>query len=120
MTAYDGWCKPLARRLYVLLARLSASNSTARSVVTASTVSPRRKLAFVSPSVTYGPKRPSFRTIVTSRCPDRRRAHGAVRALRPRPRLRGGSAKRALASSSVTVKSCSSDSSERDSEPFFT
>ena len=42
--------------------RLSASSSAARSIVTVSGSSPRRRLAFVSPSVTYGPKRPSLST----------------------------------------------------------
>src|SRR5690606_4327267 len=41
------------------LARLMASNSTARSKVMSSTLSPRGIVALVSPSVTYGPKRPS-------------------------------------------------------------
>ena len=44
-------------------ARFSASSSTARSRVTDSTASPLRNVAFVSPSVTYGPNRPSLTTI---------------------------------------------------------
>ena len=45
------------------LARLSASSCTARSKSTSSTVSPRGIVALVSPSVTYGPKRPSLTRI---------------------------------------------------------
>src|ERR671916_1831734 len=44
-------------------ARRSASNSEARSSVICSTLSPLRRLALVSPSVTYGPNRPSLITI---------------------------------------------------------
>src|SRR6476660_368948 len=44
-------------------ARRSASSSEARSSVIDSTSSPLRRLALVSPSVTYGPKRPSLMTI---------------------------------------------------------
>ena len=44
-------------------ARRSASNSAARSSVIDSTSSPLRRLALVSPSVTYGPNRPSLITI---------------------------------------------------------
>src|SRR5664280_940838 len=44
-------------------ARRSASSSAARSSVSVSTSSPRRRLALVSPSVTYGPNRPSRSTI---------------------------------------------------------
>src|SRR3954463_13201496 len=44
------------------LARRSASSSAARSTVRVSTESPVRSEALVSPSVTYGPKRPSFTT----------------------------------------------------------
>src|SRR5690606_3891859 len=44
-------------------ARLIAISSTARSKVMSSTLSPRGIVAFVSPSVTYGPKRPS-RTLI--------------------------------------------------------
>ena len=43
-------------------ARFSASRVAARSSVTASTESSLRRVAFVSPSVTYGPKRPSLTT----------------------------------------------------------
>jgi len=42
------------------LARLSASSSAARSEVIVSISSPRRNVALISPSVTYGPKRPSL------------------------------------------------------------
>src|SRR5699024_1081753 len=45
------------------LARLSASNSMARSRLSSSTESSRRSVALVSPSVTYGPNRPSLTTI---------------------------------------------------------
>src|SRR5690606_3920621 len=41
-------------------ARLMASSSIARSNVISSILSPRGIVAFVSPSVTYGPKRPSL------------------------------------------------------------
>ncbi len=41
-------------------ARFSASSSKPRSGVIVSTSSSRRSVAFVSPSVTYGPKRPSL------------------------------------------------------------
>src|SRR5690606_27999509 len=44
-------------------ARLSARSCTARSKSTSSTVSPRGIVAFVVPSVTYGPNRPSFTLI---------------------------------------------------------
>src|SRR5690606_25280725 len=44
-------------------ARRSASNSEARSSVIDSTSSPLRRLALVSPSVTYGPNLPSLITI---------------------------------------------------------
>src|SRR5213078_2083732 len=44
------------------LDRRSASSSTARSSVSDSTASPPRRLALVSPSVTYGPNRPSLTT----------------------------------------------------------
>ena len=68
-------------------ARRSASNSAARSSVIDTTSSPLRRLALVSPSVTYGPNRPSLITIglpvagslpssrsggVDARCPARR------------------------------------------------
>ena len=41
-------------------ARRPASSSNQRSIVIASRVSPRRNVAFVSPSETYIPKRPSL------------------------------------------------------------
>ncbi|SEB32599.1 hypothetical protein SAMN04490220_0015 [Rhodococcus jostii] len=44
-------------------ARRSASSSEARASVMDSTSSPLRRLALVSPSVTYGPNRPSLITI---------------------------------------------------------
>src|SRR5438270_8968332 len=46
-------------------ARRSASSSAARSMVISSTLSPLRRLALVSPSVTYGPNRPS-RTVTVA------------------------------------------------------
>ena len=60
-----------------------ARSSAARSGVISSTVSPARRLAFVSPSVTYGPKRPSLSD-------DRLPAHRVVAELRER--RRGGAA----------------------------
>ena len=45
------------------LARRSARSSAARSTVSSSTVSPLRNEALYSPSVTYGPKRPSLTII---------------------------------------------------------
>src|SRR3569833_640615 len=44
-------------------ARFSASSSDARSAVSDSISSPFRSVALYSPSVTYGPNRPSFTTI---------------------------------------------------------
>src|SRR5579875_3362135 len=54
----------LAARLRVVgpFARFSASNSKPRSGVIDDGSSPRRSVALVSPSVTYGPKRPSLTT----------------------------------------------------------
>src|SRR5215471_5595509 len=99
-------------------ARRSASSSIARWTVIESTSSPWRSEALVSPSVTYGPYRPSLITI--GRLEDgsfpSSRSGGA--AARP-PRVLGWS-NRSLASASVTVKSCSSLSRERLSLPFFT
>ena len=40
------------------LARFSASSSAARSAVIVSMSSPRRNVALISPSVTYGPEAP--------------------------------------------------------------
>ena len=74
----------------------------ARSV-SVSTVSPERRLAFVSPSVTYGPKRPFLTTIglpLTGSAPSSR--SGAAASAR-RPRCFGW-ASSASASSSVSVK----------------
>src|SRR5699024_10435078 len=68
------------------LARRSESNSAARASVSVSTVSPLRREAFDSPSVTYGPNRPSLTSIVlpeTSSTPSSRSALGAA-ACRPR------------------------------------
>src|SRR6185312_5268387 len=98
-------------------ARRSASSSPARSRVIVSTSSPLRRLAFVSPSVTYGPNRPS-RTVtwpwVTGSGPSS--LSGALAAARPRCL---GWAKIASASSSVVVNSAPSLGSERESVPFF-
>ena len=97
--------------------RRSASSSAARSMVISSTASPLRRLALVSPSVTYGPKRPSRTTTglpVAGSSPSSR--SGAAAAAERRPRVFGW-ASSASASSSDTVKSWSSDSSERDSLP---
>ncbi len=74
------------------LARFSASSSAARSIVTDSTESAVRRVAFVVPSVTYGPKRPSLTTTgapLAGSVPSSRR--GAAAAARP-PRPRLGSA----------------------------
>src|SRR5699024_4371743 len=68
------------------LARRSDSSSEARASVSVSTVSPLRREALVSPSVTYGPKRPSLTSIClpeTSSTPSSRNALGAA-ACRPR------------------------------------
>ena len=53
---------PLRAFLAGPASRRICSSSAARSMVMFSTVSPLRRLALVSPSVTYGPKRPSFTT----------------------------------------------------------
>src|SRR5688500_14420531 len=101
------------------LERRSASSSAARSIVIDSGSSPRRRLAFVSPSVTYGPKRPSFTTMglpLTGSAPTS--FSGGFGA--PRPRRSLGFDRSSSASSSVTVSSCSSLSSDRESFPFFT
>ena len=77
-----------------------------------------RSDALVSPSVTYGPNRPSLTTIGlpdTGSLPSSF-SGGAAAARRPRS---FGWAKIASASSSVTVNSCSSVSSERESVPFL-
>src|SRR4051795_7005087 len=77
--------------------RRSLSSSAARSGVIDSTESPALRLAFVSPSVTYGPKRPSFRTtgcLLTGSSPSSLSGGGAApgpRRLRV-PRLAGGAA----------------------------
>ena len=67
--------------------RRSASSSAARSMVISSTASPLRRLALVSPSVTYGPKRPS-RTTTGLPWRGRRRARAAGRP-RGRPAAAG-------------------------------
>src|SRR5581483_3649199 len=98
--------------------RRAWSSSAARSGVTDSIESPARRLAFVSPSVTYGPNRPSLRTIglpLAGSAPSSLSGGAAAR-----PPRRRGSASLARASSSVIVKSCSSVSSERDSFPLRT
>ena len=84
-----------------------------------STLSPLRSEAFVSPSVTYGPNRPSLITIglpVAGSSPSSR--SGGVAAAVRRPRCLG-CAKISSASSRVTVKSCSSLVSDRESVPFL-
>ncbi len=82
--------------------------------------SPLRSDALVSPSVTYGPNRPSRNTIglpLAGSSPSSRNG-GAAAALAALPRCLG-CANRALASSIVSVNSCSSDSSDRLSLPFL-
>src|SRR6266699_3346707 len=101
-------------------ARRAASNSAARCGVTDSGRSPLRSEAFVSPSVTYGPNRPSRSTIG---CPlagssPSSRSGGAAAALAALPRC-FGCANSSLAWSSVSVNNCSSDSSDRLSVPFL-
>ena len=98
-------------------ARRSASSSAARCSVMDSTSSLLRRLALVSPSVAYGPQRPSFSTTgfpEFGSSPSSR--SGGLAAPRPRPRAFGW-ASSAFASSSVIVKICSSPSSERESVP---
>src|SRR5262249_13964572 len=100
------------------LARRSASSSIARWTVIESTSSPRRSEALVSPSVTYGPYRPSLITIgrlEDGSSPSSRSGGAAAR----RPRVLGWS-NSSFASASVTVNSISSLSRERLSLPFFT
>ena len=68
-------------------ARFSASSSIARSAVTDSGVTSRGRVRLVSPSVTYGPNRPSLTWIglpLVGSSPSSR--SGGV-AVRPRPRL---------------------------------
>ena len=86
----------------------------------AATSSPLRSEALVSPSVTYGPNRPSLITIglpVAGSAPSSRSGGAVARA--PRPRGLGW-ANISLASARVSVNSWSSDSSERLSVPFLT
>ena len=77
-------------------ARRSASSSEARSSVIDSMSSPLRSDALVSPSVTYGPKRPSLITILASRdrvlaeLAQRRGRGGAAAALLGLGQDRGG------------------------------
>src|SRR5439155_12334168 len=102
-TRLGDYFRPRGRRFDGPFARRSASSSTARSSVSDSTASPARRLAFVSPSVTYGPNRPSLTT--TGRpdegsCPSSR--NGAFAAARPRRCF--GAASSAFASSSVIEK----------------
>ena len=90
----------------------SASSSAARSRVIVAGSSPLRRDALVSPSVTYGPNRPSRRVIappLAGSTPISRNGSAA----RPWPRRCLGAAYSANASSSVTVNSWSSDASER-------
>ena len=96
-------------------ARFSDSMSDASSIVIVSGVWPRRSDAFDSPSVTYGPKRPSLMTTgfsVSGSTP--RSRSGGLAAARPRS---FGAASSASASSSVTVNSWSSLASDRVSSP---
>src|SRR4051794_12336972 len=77
-----GVAGPRSRRAWI--------SSTARSGVIDSTESPARRLAFVSPSGTYGPKRPPFSTIgfpLARASP--RSLRGGAGGRRP-PRLRPG------------------------------
>ena len=87
-------------------------------MVSDSGVWPRRSDALVSPSVTYGPNRPSLMTSgfsVSGSTPISRSGGAAARRCRV-----FGAASSASASSSVTVKSFSSESSERKSSPRLT
>src|SRR5690606_7616135 len=96
-------------------ARFSISICGACSRVTDSTLIPRRSDTLVSPSVMYGPNRPSRITTcrsVRGSVPSSR--SGAAGARRPRV---FGAANSASASSSVMVNSCSSLSRERVSSP---
>src|SRR6185369_1740873 len=71
-------------------ARRSASSSAARSIVSVAISSPLRRLAFVSPSVTYGPKRPSLSTTglpLAGSAPSSR--SGGISAALRRPRVFG-------------------------------
>src|SRR6266566_1187996 len=102
-------------------ARRAARSSTARCSVTASTSSPFRSEALVSPSVTYGPYLPALITTalpVAGSSPSSRN-EGAAAAWAPLPRVLG-CVNRSFASARVTVNSISSLSSDRLSEPFFT
>src|ERR1700691_34276 len=75
----------LRRGLVGPRSRRAAISSTARSNVSVSTSSSVRRLAFVSPSVTYGPNRPLRTTIalpLTGSGPNSRT--GGAAALRPR------------------------------------
>src|SRR5258708_2837326 len=112
---------PLAdRRGDGAAARRSASSSTARRSVTSSPPSPLRSDAFVSPSVTYSPNRPSRSTIglpLAGSAPISR-SGAAAAALVARPRGFGW-ANSSLASSSVTVNICSSGSRDRLSVPLL-
>ena len=99
-------------------ARFSASISDACSSVSSSGVCPRRSDALTSPSVTYGPKRPSLITSgfsVSGSLPISRSGGAAARRWRV-----FGAASNASASSSVTVNILSSESSERNSSPRLT
>src|SRR5262245_11436385 len=100
-------------------ARRSASNSTARCRVTDSTLSLLRSEALVSPSVTYGPNRPSLSTIgrLLDGSSPSSRSGGAAARLRPRVL---GCADSSLASARLRGNSWFSLSSERLSLPFLT
>jgi len=81
---------PVDRRAGALagpFARFSANNSAARSGVTVSTASSLRSVAFVVPSVTYGPNRPSLTTIGLPETGSGPSSRNGAAALAPRPRL---------------------------------
>src|SRR5699024_955592 len=98
-------------------ARFSASRSAARCNVTDCGSSSLRRVALISPSLTYGPKRPSFTTtglFVAGSSPSSR-SGAELRA--PRPRF--GCLYSSRASSRVIEKICSSSVKDRESVPFF-
>ena len=64
-------------------ARFSASRSAARSSVIDSTSSSLRRVALTSPSVTYGPNRPSLAPPPACRSRDRRRARATAHSRHP-------------------------------------
>ncbi len=98
------------------LARLSASSSTARSKSMSSTDSLFGIVALVSPSVTYGPKRPSFTLMPL---PLTGSASNSFSALDGRRAPYLGCANTSSAPGRSISKICSSLVSERESVPFF-